>query len=105
MSNDFFVDSVPPNEEPPRGSSFRFLRSPWLIFILILVFFLLIWPAVVGFYTELLWFREVGYSNVFRTAIESKLWLGGGAFLVGALFIWANLKLALRFSAGRARLV
>jgi len=105
MSNDFFVDNVQPKEEPPGGSSFRLLRSPWLIFTLILIFFLLIWPAVVSFYTELLWFREVGYANVFKTTVESKLWLGGGAFLIATLFIWANLKLALRFSSGRARLV
>lgn len=105
MSNDFFVDSVQPKEEPPGGSSFRLLRSPWLIFTLIIFFFLLVWPAVVSFYTELLWFREVGYANVFKTTVESKLWLGGGAFLIATLFIWANLKLALRFSSGRARLV
>ena len=105
MSNDFFVDRAESAGEPPRRASLQFLRSPWLAFVIVLILFLLIWPAVVGFYTELLWFREVGYTNVFRTAIESKLWLGGGAFLAGTIFIWANLKLALRLSAARARLV
>ncbi len=106
MSDNFFVDNIEMNEEPGRPSAWSLLKRPWVLFALILVFFLLVWPAVVGFYTELLWFREVGYVEVFRTAIWSKLALGVGGFVVATLFIWLNLKLALRFSsAGRSRVV
>lgn len=105
MSDDYFVDNVEVKEEPPRRSVWQMLGRPWVLFGLVLVFFLLIWPAVVGFYTELLWFREVGYVEVFRTAIWSKVTLGGAGFLVAGLLIWINLKLALRFSDGRSRMV
>lgn len=105
MSDEFFVDNFKPAGSPKRPSILGLLRSPWVLFALILIIFLLIWPAVVGFQTELLWFRETGYVEVFRTALLSKLALGGAAFLIAGLFIWGNLKLALRFSAGRPRMI
>lgn len=45
MSNDFFVDRAESAGEPPRGASLQFLRSPWLAFVIVLILFLLIWPA------------------------------------------------------------
>lgn len=105
MSEEFFVDNLKSAGNPKRPSLWRLLRSPWFLFALILIIFLLIWPVVVGFQTELLWFQETGYVEVFRTALLSKLALGAGAFLVAGLFIWSNLKLALRFSAGRPRMI
>ena len=105
MSEEFFVDNFKSAGNPKGPSLWRLLRSPWFLFALILIIFLLIWPVVVGFQTELLWFQETGYVEVFRTALLSKLALGAGAFLVAGLFIWSNLKLALRFSAGRPRMI
>ena len=108
MSDDLFVDSFrsgagQPGGGPRKGSHLQIPRSPWLVLGLFLIFLVLVWPTIVGFYTELLWFRELGYVQVFTTAIESKLALGVGALLIGALFIWANLKLALKLSSGRTR--
>ena len=100
MNDEFFVDNLEEEEKPtPRR------RSPWFLFAIILVIFLLIWPGFVGFYTEWLWFQEVGYQQVFSTMLLTKLGLGVGAFLIGALFIWINLSLALRLSKGRGNIV
>lgn len=103
MNDDLFVDLTRPGTGPRGFSRWRTPGPLWLLIGLIVVLLVLVWPAVVGFYTELLWFREVGYEHVFRTAFNSKLTLGAGAFLVTAGFIWANLKLALRLSDGRTR--
>ena len=104
MSDDFFVDSFRSDNGPSKGLNRRIPGLRWLLLGLLLIFFVLVWPTMAGFYTELLWFRELGYEQVFRTAIESKLALGGGAFLFGTVFIWANLKLALKLSGGGTRL-
>lgn len=100
MNDEFFVDNLEEEEKPPPRR-----RSPWFLFAIILVIFLLIWPGFVGFYTEWLWFQEVGYQQVFSTMLLTKLALGAGAFVVGALFIWINLSLALRLSKGRGNIV
>src|SRR5207249_3685659 len=54
---------------------------------------------VVPFYTDLLWFEEVGYTGVFWTTLS----LQGGLFTAVTLgvlvFLWANLTFAARTSA------
>jgi uncharacterized membrane protein (UPF0182 family) len=76
------------------------VRRPQPILLLVAVVVALGFVAqVVPFYTDWLWFGEVGYTNVFWTILS----LRGGLFTavaVGVLvFLWANLTLAARTAA------
>jgi len=69
--------------------------------VLLVVIFLALGlvAQVVPFYTDLLWFGEVGYTGVFWTTLS----LQGGLFTVVAVvvlvFLWANLTFAARTAA------
>jgi uncharacterized protein len=76
------------------------MRRPPPIVLLVVVFLALgLVAQVVPFYTDLLWFTEVGYTSVFWTALS----LQGGLFtavaLVVLVFLWANLTFAARTAA------
>jgi uncharacterized protein len=76
------------------------VRRPQPIVLLVVVFLALGAVAqIVPFYTDLLWFEEVGYTGVFWTTLS----LQGGLFTavtVGVLlFLWANLTFAARTAA------
>jgi uncharacterized membrane protein (UPF0182 family) len=64
----------------------------WLIVVVVaLVLFVLALTALSGFFVDLLWFREVGFSQVFWTIIRTKFALG---LIFGAAFfaiLYANL--------------
>ena len=63
-----------------------------VIFALLLV--LLSVGQSVGFYTDWLWFQEVGYTRIFTTALSVKLMLAvlsGGIF---SLLVYVNVKIA-----------
>ena len=55
---------------------------------------LFVLPLLVGLYTDWLWFGEVGFTKIFTTIIGSKLFLGLGAGIFAAVFMYANLRLA-----------
>jgi uncharacterized protein len=55
-------------------------------------------PAGAGLYTNLLWFRQLGYETVFNTTLGVKAGLGVAVWLITAALIWLNFKLALRLS-------
>jgi uncharacterized membrane protein (UPF0182 family) len=76
------------------------MRRPQpLVLLVVVVVGLGLLAQVVPFYTDWLWFGEVGYTNVFWTTLS----LRGGLFTavaVGALiFLWANLAFAARTAA------
>ncbi|HEX9311974.1 MAG TPA: UPF0182 family protein [Actinomycetota bacterium] len=72
-------------------------RRRWLLALAAVVVLAVIALNVLsGFYIDLLWFREVGFSSVFWTVFWTKVWLG---FLFGALFfvvLYANLLIVRR---------
>ncbi len=93
-----YPDQIPPFDEddqikvsPPRRS-----RKWWILAII--VAFFLIWPIWASFYTDWLWFRQLGYQTIFMTELMTKATLGLVFGLASALLIWFNLKLALRLS-------
>jgi len=88
--------------EPERHRS---IRPRWLFLLPILILALFLWPSWVGFYTEWLWFRELGYERVFSTTLLTKLGLGVVTALVVALLVWLNFKLALRLSRAYSSIV
>ena len=59
-------------------------------------------PSLLAFYTDWLWFGEAGYQQVFLTMLRSQATLFTIVFAVAALWMAANLNLALR-GVGDAR--
>jgi uncharacterized membrane protein (UPF0182 family) len=100
MNDQFFVDQVEVEERPPAQR-----RSPLLLFGLILLLFLFVWPGLVGLYTDWLWYLDTGYERLFTTRLWTQLALGAGGFVVGALLIWVNLRLAVRTGGEPRRVV
>src|ERR1044071_4553904 len=76
-------------------------KRPRILFVLLLLAALifLIWPAVAGFYTDWLWYQELGYQTVFTTKLVTELMLGFSVGVLTAAVIWFNIKIALRMSA------
>ncbi|HHV62423.1 MAG TPA: UPF0182 family protein [Firmicutes bacterium] len=62
--------------------------------MLIFVLLILSAGAIVRFYTDLLWFREVGYPSAFWVSIISRGLLGLAFGLVSFLFVYLNLRVA-----------
>ena len=55
-----------------------------------------VWPTIAGYYTDWLWFGEVGYQSVFATSVVTRLGLGGVVALVSFLVLFGNFRLALQ---------
>ncbi len=70
-------------------------RSPKgaLILAAVTLFFLL--PSVAGFYTDWLWFKEVGYEALFTRRLSVSFGVGTAVFLVAFIVLWGNMALAL----------
>lgn len=64
-----------------------------LFAVLALVFFA--GPTLVGFYTDWLWFGEVGYQQVFLTMLRAQATLFALTFVAAAAWLAANLRIAL----------
>ena len=74
---------------PPR-------RPSWFPALFLLLFVPALGSALVEFYTDWLWFREVGFEPVFVRTLGARLVTGTVAFLVALGFLAANLHFALR---------
>ncbi len=53
--------------------------------------------AAARFYTDLLWYEDLGQEAVFWTRLVSKWAVFGAAFLVAALVVYVNVRIAWRF--------
>lgn len=73
---------------PRRGSR----RRGAIIAGVLLV--LLVLASSARFYTDLLWFKEVGFSSVLWTSLRTQFLVGLAVGALTALIIWVNLKLA-----------
>lgn len=67
-------------------------------FIVALILLVVASGAIARFYTDVLWFQEVGFSSVLWTTLGTQFGLGIGVGLVGALVAWGNLRLAQRLA-------
>ncbi len=63
-------------------SRIKFAGGKWLVICGILLALVLVIFALSGFLTDLIWFKEVGYTSVFLTEIFTKLKIGVPAFLL-----------------------
>jgi len=65
------------------------------IIIVVLALLFLGGPSLVRFYTDWLWFGEVGYQGVFLTIVRSEASLFTITFVIAVLWLVFNLRLAL----------
>jgi uncharacterized membrane protein (UPF0182 family) len=72
----------------------------YLIYAVFLVV-LFVLPGLVRLYTDWLWFEGVGFTKIFSTIIGTKLFLGLAAGSFAAVFMYANLRLATKFTKDR----
>src|SRR5262245_21558096 len=79
------------------------LFSPFAIVVVAMLLFLIA-PTLVGFYTDWLWFGEVGYQPVFATMLRSQGTLFALAFVCAFAWLAFNVQVAMR-SIRHARLV
>jgi uncharacterized protein len=77
--------------------AYRRIRRRWLLWlILALGALVLLFGAVSGFYIDILWFREVGFSDVFWTRFWSRFLLAVLFGLAFFILLYTNLLLARR---------
>src|SRR4029079_5283006 len=60
------------------------------------VVLLLLLPSAAGYYTDWLWFKELGYEGVFLRTLNAQAVVFLSAFLLSFLFLFVNFKLARR---------
>ena len=73
-------------EKKKRGSKAR-----WIV--LAVIAFLLLVFALVGFITDFLWFKELGYVSVFFTKLLTQIKIGVPVFIVVGFLVYIYLKL------------
>ena len=81
----------------PRGTG---TLIKWGLVVVGVIFFLVVSNILRGIYTDWLWFDHLGFLEVFKTILWTKVWLfvmGTGLF---AIFVAVNIILARRFSRG-----
>src|SRR5215216_3514083 len=71
-------------------------RNPFAIALIALVlFFFLAGPSLVSFYTDWLWYGEVGYRQVYSTTLKAQGTLFTIVFAIAAVWLTLNLRTAL----------
>ncbi|GAB3183875.1 UPF0182 family protein [Nesterenkonia halophila] len=73
-------------------------RRPSALTLTIIIIALLIGAFMIfsGFYAEILWYNQVGYSDVFWTERLARLSVFAAGFVVMGAFVWLSLFLAFR---------
>ena len=91
------LDEPITTESEIQGTPKRRRRPRWLLIIVAVAFITIFaWPPGVVFYTDWLWFKDLGYQTVFSTMLVTKVTLGLTVGLLAAAFTWLNFGLALR---------
>lgn len=75
----------------------------WLLFFVPLIILIAIIVSSAGFYTEWIWFSNVGYLSVFWKSIVSRILVSLVVGAVTFLFVFINLVLARRYLSRRMR--
>jgi hypothetical protein len=70
-------------------------RPVHLVVLMLFAALFFMGPSFVRFYTDWLWFGEVGYQQVFLTMLRSQATLFTIAFAVSAVWLTVNLRIAL----------
>ncbi|HEX7780791.1 MAG TPA: UPF0182 family protein, partial [Vicinamibacterales bacterium] len=64
--------------------------------LLLVVATLFVVPSAVAFYTDWLWFRELGYEGIFLRSINAQFAVFAATFLAVFTFLYVNIRLAAR---------
>lgn len=67
-----------------------------LAILIVVVLGGVVWPSAANFYTDWLWFVEVGYQQVFTTSLLTRLGLGAVVAIMTFLMLFVNFRIALR---------
>ncbi|MEO8482034.1 MAG: UPF0182 family protein [Acidobacteriota bacterium] len=81
----------------------RLRGLPGLLLLAAILLFVI--PSVASFYTDWLWFRELGYEGVFLRALNAQTAVFAGTFAAVYLFLFLNLRFARRRTEERPRVV
>lgn len=81
----------------------RIRGFPGLFVVAAVLFFLL--PSAIAYYTDWLWFREVGYTSVFLRTLNAQGAVFVATFALVYLFLYFNLRIARQKTASRPRIV
>ncbi|MBN2026347.1 MAG: UPF0182 family protein [Actinobacteria bacterium] len=75
-------------------------RTKWIVGIIIVVLVIILLSAswLSTFYTDLLWYDEVGYTSVFWKRIVTQIWLFFAFGLLFFVILYANIWMARRFT-------
>src|SRR3989344_439227 len=73
----------------------------YIVYAVALVLFFIL-PKLIVFFTDWLWFGEVGYTQVFTTSLITQLLLGISAAMLAFFFIYINLHIAVRATKDKA---
>jgi uncharacterized protein len=81
----------------------RLRGLPGVLLLVAVVLFVL--PSAVDYYTDWLWFKELGYEGVFLRTLNAQSAVFAGTFAAVFLFLFLNLRFARRRTADRPRVV
>jgi uncharacterized membrane protein (UPF0182 family) len=81
----------------------RLRGLPGLLIVAALLLFIV--PTMVGFYTDWLWFRELGYEGLFLRMLNAQAVVFVVTFAAVFLFLYVNLRYARRRTSERRRVV
>src|SRR3989344_5150552 len=73
----------------------------YIVYVVPLVLFFIL-PKLIGFFTDWLWFGEVGYTQIFTTSLAAQLLLGVSAATIAFFFIYTNLQIAVKATKDKA---
>jgi uncharacterized membrane protein (UPF0182 family) len=67
-------------------------RLPGLLLAVVLLLFIV--PSSVDYYTDWLWFRELGYEGIFLRTLNAQFVVFAATFVASFLFLFVNLRIA-----------
>ncbi len=81
----------------------RLRGLPGLLLLTAILLFVI--PSAVSFYTDWLWFRELGYEGVFLRSLNAQTAVFAGTFAAVYVFLFLNLRFARKRTDERPRVV
>ena len=80
-------------------------KSKTISLIILIIFLALFASGIVGLITDWIWFKQIGFKNIFTTILGTKLLLGAIAGLISFGLIYLNLRIASFLTQGRSILI
>ena len=89
-----FDDDRPARSPRPRPVTPPTRRSPFAIAIGVMVAFIVATVFVANIWTEVAWYRQLGYFDVWRTQWVTRIVLFAIFAVIAGLAVWASLRWA-----------